>query len=242
MTVDQTSLQTKYNELSDAYREKSRKHSQTQQLYDALKKKFLVRDAQSAASASVNQTLQSLDTTSRHAMYQQPTPLDPLGVYKAGIGNQRASSDQNQPNGQPSNPSEVSDRGRSHAAMAPPGHTLRDCRCSAPSRFLLTTPAHFGGTNTPMNRTSLPTSRATANRSQLRASTSLQDVRAMHPSLSYGIGSSLRHQLPPDELISRHSGSPSRGFGGITTGMKVGTARMAGNGQKRIHITHYDRH
>lgn len=59
-SLEQRTLQDKYDNLANLYREKSKKAAQSQQLYDALKKKVLMRSVETAASASVNQTIQSL--------------------------------------------------------------------------------------------------------------------------------------------------------------------------------------
>ncbi|KAI9679394.1 MAG: hypothetical protein M1817_005416 [Caeruleum heppii] len=58
LQVDQETLQKRNHDLMDAYREKSRKYSQTQDLYDKLKKRTLLSQVQNAASESVNQALQ----------------------------------------------------------------------------------------------------------------------------------------------------------------------------------------
>lgn len=59
MHVEHENLTRKNYELVEAFREKSRKHLQTQELYDRLKRKALMSDVQTAASESVDQVLQS---------------------------------------------------------------------------------------------------------------------------------------------------------------------------------------
>ena len=126
LSVDQTSLQQKYNELSDAYRDKTTKHKQALQLYDALKKKYLVRDAQTAASANVNQTLQSIGSHTRPPTYQES--FDPLQAYNDGISQQKARSEHSlveqmaaeAQRGRPQAPSETSDSRGVPVNMAPP--------------------------------------------------------------------------------------------------------------------------
>ena len=44
------------------YREKSKKHAQTQHLYDTLKKRILMSQVETAASENVAQTLKSIST------------------------------------------------------------------------------------------------------------------------------------------------------------------------------------
>jgi hypothetical protein len=94
LSLDQNALRGKYDELATAYREKSQKHKQALQLYEALKKKYLVRDAQTAASANVNHTLQSIGT--RPSNYQEQPTLDPLQVYNEGINLHKARSNHSQ--------------------------------------------------------------------------------------------------------------------------------------------------
>ncbi|KAI9872315.1 MAG: hypothetical protein M1830_001791 [Pleopsidium flavum] len=57
--LEHENLARKNYDLVEAYREKSRKHLQTQELYDRLKRKALMSDVQTAASESVDQVLQS---------------------------------------------------------------------------------------------------------------------------------------------------------------------------------------
>ncbi|KAI9836352.1 MAG: hypothetical protein M1819_001381 [Sarea resinae] len=59
ITSERDELQRKNHEIVEAFREKSRKHLQTQQLYDKLKRRTLLSQVQSAASLSVDQTVQS---------------------------------------------------------------------------------------------------------------------------------------------------------------------------------------
>lgn len=81
---DLTALQTKYDELAGLYREKSKKCAQTQQLYDALKKKFMLRGVETAASENVTQTIQSIANNGRPSTFQhQPAPA-PDTLYSLG--------------------------------------------------------------------------------------------------------------------------------------------------------------
>lgn len=80
-------LQTKYDELAGLYREKSKKCAQSQQLYDALKKKFMLRGVETAASENVTQTIQSIANQGRPSTFQ-PDPV-PHQTYGFGA-NQRS--------------------------------------------------------------------------------------------------------------------------------------------------------
>ena len=148
MSVDQSALQQKYNELSDAYREKTNKHKQALQLYDALKKKYLVRDAQTAASASVNQALQSIGSRARPPTYQEQPSLDPLQVYNEGISQHKARSEHSQvdhmgadPHGG-RQPSELSNPRGMAVNMPPPPPPGQSSRLRM-IKHLLVTPANI---------------------------------------------------------------------------------------------------
>lgn len=67
MHIDQENLKMENANLVQAFRDKSRKHQQTQELYDRLKRKEMTAATQSAAFESVDEVLQS--ATSR----QMPT-------------------------------------------------------------------------------------------------------------------------------------------------------------------------
>jgi E3 ubiquitin-protein ligase CCNP1IP1 len=57
MQIDQEHAQHKNHELAEAYREKSRKHLQIQELYDKLKRRTLYSQVQNAALETVDRTL-----------------------------------------------------------------------------------------------------------------------------------------------------------------------------------------
>ena len=57
--IDQDKLKMDNANLVQAFREKSRKHQQTQELYDRLKRKEITAATQSAAFESVDEVLQS---------------------------------------------------------------------------------------------------------------------------------------------------------------------------------------
>lgn len=60
MQIDQDKLKTENTNLVVAFREKSRKHQQTQELYDRLKRKEMTAATQSAAFDSVDEVLGSI--------------------------------------------------------------------------------------------------------------------------------------------------------------------------------------
>ena len=57
--MDQDKLKTENANLMNAFREKSRKHQQTQELYDRLKRKEMTAATQSAAFESVDEVLEA---------------------------------------------------------------------------------------------------------------------------------------------------------------------------------------
>lgn len=64
MQIDQDKLKTENTNLVVAFREKSRKHQQTQELYDRLKRKEMTVATQSAAFNSVDEVLGSISSRS----------------------------------------------------------------------------------------------------------------------------------------------------------------------------------
>ena len=58
--MEQDNLKTENTKLAIAFRDKSRKHQQTQELYDRLKRKEMTATTQSAAFDSVDEALQSV--------------------------------------------------------------------------------------------------------------------------------------------------------------------------------------
>ncbi|KAI9888918.1 MAG: hypothetical protein M1814_006150 [Vezdaea aestivalis] len=58
LQLEHETLQRKNHDLMEAYREKARKSTKTQELYDRLKKRTLLSQVQNAASASVEQSYQ----------------------------------------------------------------------------------------------------------------------------------------------------------------------------------------
>lgn len=64
MQIDQDKLKTENTNLVAVFREKSRKHQQTQELYDRLKRKEMTAATQSAALNSVDEVLGSISSRS----------------------------------------------------------------------------------------------------------------------------------------------------------------------------------
>ncbi|TVY81257.1 E3 ubiquitin-protein ligase CCNB1IP1 [Lachnellula suecica] len=65
MQVDQESVRRKNQELVEALREKSRKNSQIQEMYDKLKRRAMLGQVQNAASDAVDHTIQASVTANR---------------------------------------------------------------------------------------------------------------------------------------------------------------------------------
>jgi protein FAM50 len=59
--VDYKTLQQKNQDLVELYKEKNRKHQQTQHMYDVLKKRVMMGQVHTAASENANHTLQSIN-------------------------------------------------------------------------------------------------------------------------------------------------------------------------------------
>jgi E3 ubiquitin-protein ligase CCNP1IP1 len=67
MALDQDNIRRKNEELIQAFRDKSRKLLQTQELYDKLKRRDMLGQVQNAASDAVDHTIQASVTASRFA-------------------------------------------------------------------------------------------------------------------------------------------------------------------------------
>jgi E3 ubiquitin-protein ligase CCNP1IP1 len=65
LQVDQENLSRKNRELAQALREKGRKHLQTQELYDKLKRRAMLGQVQNAASDAVDHTIQASVSANR---------------------------------------------------------------------------------------------------------------------------------------------------------------------------------
>lgn len=92
MQMDQDKLKTENGNILAALREKTKKHQQTQELYDRLKRKEMTAATQSAAYDSVEEVLQSAAGRQGEQGYQWALPLfnhlsgnqHPLGHQKHG--------------------------------------------------------------------------------------------------------------------------------------------------------------
>lgn len=74
MQVDQDKLKAENSNLVAAFREKNRKHQQTQELYDRLKRKEMTAQTQSAAYESVDEVLGSVSRRRNHDLL---APIEP---------------------------------------------------------------------------------------------------------------------------------------------------------------------
>lgn len=94
MQVDQDGLRRKNEEILNALREKTRKHLQTQELYDKLKRRAMLGQVQDAASDAVDHTIQAsvaanhfVDRVGNQNM--RPPPPPPLFSGQQNNGVQR---------------------------------------------------------------------------------------------------------------------------------------------------------
>ena len=194
------------------YREKSKKHAQTQHLYDTLKKRILMSQVETAASDNVARTLKtmtsgtrpgtfngtgftratSLGTNAGHERESNDTPVNENGVEQLHCRQRQGSGSQ---------------ASGDVTAMPPPNHI--------PSRHRMQNIRSA----TPVHRTQLPGARPVATRSQIPMSAS----RPTFLSEYRPPGSALR-QSHGSPHVNRNSLGSARGSG-FTTGMKVGCAR-----------------
>ena len=124
ISTNQNALQNKYDDLANLYRDKSKKCAQSQQLYDALKKKFMLRGVETAASENVTQTIQSIANHARPEAFHSQSAL---GQLHASAQQQRGNHDDRLPDllGTDLRPinyrgQRSSDMGRDHGMAAPP--------------------------------------------------------------------------------------------------------------------------
>jgi E3 ubiquitin-protein ligase CCNP1IP1 len=212
LTIDSRSLHEKNNELIDMYREKSKKHAQTQHLYDILKKRILMSQVGTAASDNVARTLKTMVSGTR------PGTFNGIGFTQAASLGTNACHER-ESNDIPVNENGVEQLHRRQrqgsgsqasgdvAAMLPANHI--------PSRHRMqnTTSA------TPIHRTQLPGARSAALRSQIPMSTSRPTFLGEYRSP----GSALRHSHGSPH-VNRNSHGSARGSG-FMAGMKVGCAQ-----------------
>lgn len=101
MIIDQDNLRRKNEELAQAFRDKSRKHSQTQELYDKLKRRVMLSQVQNAASDAVDHTIHTSAVSNRfigpatgfdRRPRQSPLFTEPQGnmMRQPGIANDSA--------------------------------------------------------------------------------------------------------------------------------------------------------
>lgn len=94
MQIDQDNLRRKNDELIQAFREKSRKQLQTQELYDKLKRRAMLGQVQNAASDAVDHTIQASVTANRlidRLSDQNQQPSQPPLYQAAGVQHSNAS-------------------------------------------------------------------------------------------------------------------------------------------------------
>ena len=85
MQVDHDGLRRKNEELAQALRERSRKHLQTQELYDKLKRRVALGQVQDAASEAIEHNIQAsvaasrfVDRDNQNQNQRQRPPQPPL--------------------------------------------------------------------------------------------------------------------------------------------------------------------
>ncbi|KAI9884944.1 MAG: hypothetical protein M1823_003258 [Watsoniomyces obsoletus] len=88
MQLNQEDLQKKTHELSDALREKTRKHNQTQELYNKLKRRTLYSQVQTAASDAVDQSLPTTANVERHLHSVSGNNPPPMQSFQQASGPQ----------------------------------------------------------------------------------------------------------------------------------------------------------
>ena len=93
MQIDTDKLKTENNNLVAAYREKTRKHQQTQELYDRLKRKEMTAATQSAAFESVDEVLGNV--SNRQGYTNNPQHHSAIPRPQAQRGFQHFSVDRN---------------------------------------------------------------------------------------------------------------------------------------------------
>ncbi|KAL9107403.1 MAG: hypothetical protein Q9227_007687 [Pyrenula ochraceoflavens] len=213
LQLDQSTLVNKNRELYQMYTEKNKKHQQTQQLYDTLKRKILMSQVQNAASDSVNKTVDTLASAARADNHETHGELLRAEAVPEVRPQQSPNIDtETNALGVLQNHEQTDGDGRRSAdilAMPPPGRLAPH----RPQSLQVPTPQH---------RTHLPGTRLSAVRSQIPLST-------VHTSQANGVhhfgnppGSTIRHNTSrPGGNRTSHSGSS--GYG-ISAGIKMGRA------------------
>jgi E3 ubiquitin-protein ligase CCNP1IP1 len=93
MQLDQENLKRKNEELIQAFREKSRKQLQTQELYDKLKRRAMLGQVQNAASDAVDHTIQASVTASRYVDRTDGRPGPNSGINIAHLASRGGTAD-----------------------------------------------------------------------------------------------------------------------------------------------------
>ena len=192
------------------YREKSKKHAQTQLLYDTLKKRILMSQVETAASDNVAQTLKTMASGTRLGTFSGIGFAHAESLNTNGACEQQSSNipvhrnviEQLHRHQRQGNDNQTSG---DMAAMPPPGHVLSRYRVQN-----ISTPH--------LHHTQLPGERHSATRSHIPRST----ARPTLLSENRPPGSAVRRSLGSSH-VNRTSVGNASGFG-FTAGMKVGRA------------------
>lgn len=95
MQIDQDKLRSENNNLIVAFREKSRKHQQTQELFNRLKRKEMTSATQSAAVDSVDEVLGSFQNRQGQSIPNQPHHYQIISGPESHPGFTHLSTDHN---------------------------------------------------------------------------------------------------------------------------------------------------
>ncbi|KAL8965376.1 MAG: hypothetical protein Q9197_006544 [Variospora fuerteventurae] len=204
LQIDRDKLQSENTSLVNAFREKSRKHQQTQELYDRLKRKEMMNTTQSAAFGAVDDVLgtaagrQGQGRPTQNSFSTRPQGQRDAPVYQydlgQGLGHQRADS-----NGS----------GGSGGVMMPP-----------PQRRPTVFGGHMFGTG---NNNTTPSQHRTQMGAQI-VHVSPQRATRLNP----GFATAPSHNPTPSRRVALGNTSASNlnrpGFGGygMSAGLKVG--------------------
>ena len=214
------------------YREKSKKHAQTQHLYDTLKKRILMSQVETAASDNVAQTLKTIAGVST-----RPGTFNGIGFSQSGVHDTNTLPAKQRTHSIPVNENGVEQLHR-HQRQGSGSQTSGDVAAMPPPDYI---PSRHRMPNitsaTPQHRTHLPGARATAApaapRSQIPMSTSRPTYVADHRPPG---GSGLRHSLGNSPPKRNSLVGSANGFG-FTAAMKVGRAPET----QTEGINHHDR-
>lgn len=163
LQIEKADLHKKNEELHRMYTEKTKKHQQTQHLYDTLKKRILMSQVQTAASDTVNRTVDSLTSTSHPNTFARPEMLHT---------HQRSGS--------------ASNHSGDALVMPPPDRprgSHRPRKSIVSLRIAELTGAETFTGPTPQHRTQLPGLRNTSVRSRIPTRTSSHQVRGAYQSM-----------------------------------------------------------